>query len=107
MVHETQLPPPSIDFSNVPYAAAVVVSSRRRPAVTESNKRTRRVGTVVPKAVEKRHAKRLLLVEEFATAGGTDAAVFRADGKQFLAVSNSLTPDVRFRTDTIIYAFNG
>ena len=50
---------------------------------------------------------RLLLVEEFDTAGGTDAAVFRADGKQFLAVSNSLTPDVRFRTDTIIYGFNG
>jgi hypothetical protein len=49
----------------------------------------------------------LILVEEFATAGGTDAAVFRADGKQFLAVSNSLTPDVRFRTDTIIYGFNG
>jgi hypothetical protein len=50
---------------------------------------------------------RLTLVEEFATAGGTDAAVFRADGKLFLAVSNSLTPDVRFRTDSIIYAFNG
>jgi len=49
----------------------------------------------------------LILVEEFATAGGTDAAVFRADGKQFLVVSNSLTPDVRFRTDTIIYSFNG
>jgi hypothetical protein len=49
----------------------------------------------------------LKLVEEFATAGGTDAAVFRADGKQFLAVSNSLTGDVRFRTDAIIYSFNG
>lgn len=49
----------------------------------------------------------LELVEEFATAGGTDAAVFRADDKLFLAVSNSLTPDVRFRTDTIIYSFNG
>ena len=49
----------------------------------------------------------LMLVEEFATAGGTDAAAFRADGKQFLAVSNSLTPGVRFRTDTIVYGFNG
>jgi hypothetical protein len=49
----------------------------------------------------------LVLVEEFATAGGTDAAVFHADDKLFLAVSNSLTPDVRFRTDTIIYSFNG
>jgi hypothetical protein len=49
----------------------------------------------------------LLLVEEFATAGATDAAAFRADGRLFLAVSNSLTPEVRFRTDTIIYSFNG
>jgi hypothetical protein len=49
----------------------------------------------------------LVLVEEFATAGGTDAAVFRAEGKLFLAVSNSLTPEVRFRTDTIIYRFGG
>jgi hypothetical protein len=49
----------------------------------------------------------LVLVEKFATAGGTDAAVFHADGKLFLAVSNSLTPDVRFRTDTIVYGFNG
>jgi hypothetical protein len=49
----------------------------------------------------------LVLVEEFATAGGTDAAVFQADGKRFLAVSNSLTPGVRFRTDTIVYGFNG
>ena len=48
----------------------------------------------------------LALVEEFATAGGTDAAVFRDNGRLFLAVSNSLTPDVRFRTDSIIYGFN-
>jgi hypothetical protein len=50
---------------------------------------------------------RLDLVEEFPTCGGTDAAAFRADGALFLAVSNSLTPDVRFRTDTVIYRFNG
>jgi hypothetical protein len=49
----------------------------------------------------------LVLVEEFATAGGTDAAAFHSDGRLYLAVSNSLTPDVRFRTDTIIYSFNG
>jgi EPTP domain len=49
----------------------------------------------------------LMLVEEFPTAGGTDAAVFSADDKLFVAVSNSLTIDVRFRTDTIIYRFNG
>ena len=50
---------------------------------------------------------RLHLLEEFPTAGGTDAATFRADGALYLAVSNSLTPDVRFRTDTVIYRFNG
>lgn len=50
---------------------------------------------------------KLVLVEEFATAGGTDAAVFSVDGTQFVAVSNSLSVDVRFRTDTIIYRFNG
>jgi hypothetical protein len=50
---------------------------------------------------------KLELVEEFPTAGGTDAAVFSVDGKLFVAVANSLTVDVRFRTDTIIYRFNG
>lgn len=43
------------------------------------------------------------LVQEFATFGGTDAATFRADGELFLAVSNSLTADVRFRQDSAVY----
>lgn len=43
------------------------------------------------------------LVEEFPTNGGTDAHAFRAGDAWFLAVSNSLTPDIRFRTDTMIY----
>jgi EPTP domain-containing protein len=50
---------------------------------------------------------RLHLLEEFPTAGGTDAATFQAAGVLYLAVSNSLTPDVRFRTDSVIYRFNG
>jgi hypothetical protein len=50
---------------------------------------------------------KLVLVEEFPTAGATDAAVFCIDGTVYVAVSNSLTVDVRFRTDTIIYRFNG
>jgi hypothetical protein len=45
------------------------------------------------------------LVEEFATFGGTEASVFEQDGSSFLAVSNSLTPDVRFRQDSVIYRF--
>lgn len=49
---------------------------------------------------------RMKLVEEFATFGGTEASAFEADGGLFLAVSNSLTPEVRFRQDSIIYRFN-
>jgi hypothetical protein len=45
----------------------------------------------------------LAAVEEFPTSGGTDAAVFAADGQLYLAVSNSLSRDVRFREDTVIY----
>jgi len=36
---------------------------------------------------------------------GANAAAFEADGRTFVAVSNSLTPQVRFRQDTIIYEF--
>jgi len=50
---------------------------------------------------------RFSLVEEFPTAGGTDAAAFSADGTLYVAVSNSLSADVRFRTDTVIYRFIG
>jgi len=42
----------------------------------------------------------------FPTSGGTDAVWFAADGEMFLAVSNSLTPDIRFQADTVIYRFN-
>lgn len=42
-------------------------------------------------------------VEIFPTYGGTDAALFEADGERYLAVSSSLTPDVRFRQDMAIY----
>jgi EPTP domain len=50
---------------------------------------------------------KLALVEEFPTAGATDAAVFSDDRALFLVVSNSLTADVRFRTDSIVYRFDG
>ncbi len=45
-------------------------------------------------------------VEDFETFGGTDASAFAADGRLYLAVSNSLTPEVRFRQDTFIYELN-
>lgn len=47
------------------------------------------------------------LVARFPTFGGTDATAFEADGTLHLAVSNSLTADIRFRQDTIIYRFDG
>jgi hypothetical protein len=46
------------------------------------------------------------LVEEFSTFGGTEASAFEQDGSSFLAVSNSLTPGVRFRQDSVIYRFS-
>jgi hypothetical protein len=46
---------------------------------------------------------RFATLDEFATFGGTAAAAFEVDGGRFLAVSNSLTPDIRFREDTVIY----
>lgn len=42
-------------------------------------------------------------VEQFPTFGGTDASYFRADGSDFLVVSNSMTPDIRFRQDMVVY----
>jgi hypothetical protein len=50
--------------------------------------------------------RRMELVEEFPTFGGTEAATFEQDGNLYLAISNSLTTDVRFRQDSIIYRFN-
>jgi hypothetical protein len=46
-------------------------------------------------------------VEEFSTFGGTDASVFSAEEGVFVAVSNSLSRDIRFREDSIIYRFAG
>jgi hypothetical protein len=42
-------------------------------------------------------------VEHFPTSGGTDVAVF--GDEPLVAVSNSLTEDVRFSTDTVVYRF--
>ena len=50
---------------------------------------------------------RLEAVDSFVTSGGTDAAAFTVGGKRYLAVSNSLSADVRFRTDTLVYEIGG
>jgi hypothetical protein len=46
------------------------------------------------------------VVEEFPTFGATDAAVFHVDGQSYLAVANSLSREIRFREDTVIYRLN-
>ncbi len=43
------------------------------------------------------------LADKLPTSGGTEATAFSLDGAMWVAVSNSLTADVRFRTDTVIY----
>ena len=48
----------------------------------------------------------LTLVQEFPTFGGTGATAFHADGQTYVAVSNNMTPELRFRQDTVIYRFN-
>lgn len=53
--------------------------------------------------IYKWEAGRFSTVQEFATFGGTHAAAFETGDERFLAVSNSLSADVRFQVDTIIY----
>ena len=43
------------------------------------------------------------IVDTFPTLGGTDATAFEVDNQRYLAVSNSLAADVRFRVDSNIY----
>jgi len=52
------------------------------------------------------NGRQMELLEEFPTFGGTDAAAFALNGAWWLAISNSLSRDVRFRTDSIIYRMN-
>jgi hypothetical protein len=49
---------------------------------------------------------RLEPVDDFATVGGTDAAPFGVASETWLAVSNSLAPDLRFASETCIYRFH-
>jgi hypothetical protein len=49
---------------------------------------------------------KFVAVLEFPTAGGTDVAVLPGPGPTRLAVSNSLSPQVRFASQTVIYTFD-
>jgi hypothetical protein len=50
---------------------------------------------------------KLQKVEEFATYGATDAAIFAAGGQIYVAVANSLSRDIRFRESSVVYRFTG
>jgi hypothetical protein len=47
---------------------------------------------------------RLEIVARFPTSGGTDAALIDAGDEVQLVISNSLSPELRFATDTILYS---
>jgi len=48
----------------------------------------------------------LVVVAEFPTSGGTDVSVVSADSHVRFVVSNSLSAQVRFATDTVLYALS-
>jgi hypothetical protein len=49
---------------------------------------------------------RLELVGRFPTCGGTDAAPLSGTDEALLVVANSLTPELRFGTDTVLYSIS-
>jgi len=50
---------------------------------------------------------RMVVEQTFPTSGGTDACAFEVDGQLHLAVANSLSAVVRFRTPSRIYRLGG
>ena len=61
--------------------------------------------TALASVIYRLEAGRLNIVGTFPTSGGTDAAVFSIGGQSFVAIAESLTKDVRFRTPSRIYRF--
>lgn len=51
------------------------------------------------------HDGALQVVDEFPTTGGTDVAVLPDEAGALVVISNSLSADVRFAADTVIYRF--
>lgn len=54
-------------------------------------------------AIYRFEAERLILETEFPTLGATDAAVFTEGGHTYMVVSNSLSAEVRFATQSCVY----
>jgi hypothetical protein len=51
--------------------------------------------------------EKLVIDQEFATLGATDATFFVEDDQSYLVVAHSLSADVRFRTDSKVYQLSG
>ncbi|WP_244946940.1 hypothetical protein [Legionella israelensis] len=49
---------------------------------------------------------RFQVIQNIITYGGVNAAVFTINGQQYLGIANSLSEQLRFRTDSIIYKIN-
>jgi hypothetical protein len=49
---------------------------------------------------------KFVVILEFPTTGGTDVAVIPGSGQTRLAVSNSLSAEVRFASQTVVYTFD-
>jgi EPTP domain len=60
--------------------------------------------TALTSTIYEWQAGQLRVAAEFGTTGGTDAALVRHGGRPYLLVSNSLSPGVRFRADTVVYS---
>lgn len=62
--------------------------------------------TALASVIYRLEAGRLNVVATFPTSGGTDAAAFSIGDQSFVAIAESLTRDVRFRTPSRIYRFS-
>jgi EPTP domain len=60
--------------------------------------------TALTPVVYEWQAGQLRVAAEFPTTRGTDVALARHGGRPYLIVSNSLSPGVRFRADTVVYS---
>ena len=59
--------------------------------------------TALQSCIYRMQDKNLEVIAEFPTFGAPDVCAFIIDGERLVAVANSLSADVRFRTDSVVY----
>lgn len=74
---------------------------------TRTDPVTTQTATIYRHDPSKPRGQRFVAETSFETHGGTESAAFEIEGQTYVAVSNSLNPEVRFRTDTLIYRVEG